>query len=311
MKSTRTHDYLVIREKTYHIFERDFYHAVQVGFSQALTAKGLNTLYQIHSANQSGNPSITDLSVNSGMTINSYSKRIQPLIKAGYIVSLKDHADQRIHHVRLTERGMTQLNDYLKLIDVLLNRLKTAFGSIGLLRYVQALIVSSNALSPSPKLHKWAFSPKRYRALATEALNRIYEGVSRAEHTVLNRYFETFTLKEARVILEIYTLSHWGKVTLSDLQDSLKIPKATLSRIVNKYAPKIIHKKTDKHDHRMVYLSVKKTFHPGIEAWMGARIEVYQRLERMLSPKDFARILESFQIFKRLLQDTLDSAHPS
>ncbi len=307
MKQSRLASYIEIRQKTYHIIERTFFHAVQVGFSKSLTAKGLNTLYQIYTATSQGNPSITELATDAGMPINTYSKRIQALIQAGYIQSVQDDMDHRVHHLKLTESGMVQLNAYIDLVETLLKRLREEFGNLGLLRYVRALIESANTVT-SPKLSKWALSARKYRSLATEALNRFYVGISKAEHTVLETYFEIFTLKEARVLLEIYVQSGMGRVTLKDLEDALKIPKPTLSRIVNKWTPTFIHKKTDKDDHRVVYLSVKEVHKEGFEKWIDTRIEVYEKLKKVHSPKDFERLIQSFKVFETLLLEKINAA---
>lgn len=311
MFENRFKTYKRIRENTYHIVEKTFFHAVQVGFSDELTAKGLNTLYQIHSATSKAQPSVSDLAYTAGMPIKTYSKRLQPMIQAGFLASAPDPDDQRLKHLHLTEAGLAQLEAYFELIQTLLARLKKAFGTVGILRYVQSLIESANHLNEGAKLSKWALSEKKYRSLATEALNRIYVGVSKAEHPVLELYFPTLTLKEARVLLEIHLQASLGQATLKTLEESLKIPKATLSRIVNKFTPEMIHKKTDKADHRVVYLSVKPKYQEGFNQWMDARIEVYKRLENLHSKKDYGRILTSFQILETLLLEKIAEVETS
>lgn len=305
MDVSRYQRYVHIREHTYHIVESTFFHAVQVGFSEALTAKGLNTLYQIARATVKELPSISELSDAAGIPLKTYSKRLQPLIQAGYLESSQDPHDHRRRNLQLTDLGRAQLKAYQSLIQALLTRLKQTFGRLGLLRYVQSLIVSANYLNDTPSLSKWAVSESQYRTRAAEALNRIYVGVSKAEHPVLETYFSDLSLKEARIVVEIHIQASTGRATLKTLEESLKIPKATLSRTVSKFAPKFIHKKTDEHDHRVVYLSIKPNMQEGFDAWIDARIDVYERLEKHHTKKDYARILKSFKILETLLLEKI------
>ena len=306
MELTRIQTYLEMRDRSYQIIERTLFHVAQTVFSQSLTAKKLNTLYLIYAATRDAHPSITELAEKSSMPINTYSKRIQALIQDGYLKTYQDTVDHRIHHVSLTEEGRRQIDAYIALIDQLLGRLKEAFGISGLLRYVQALIHTANALNDDPPLSKWAFSVKTYQRLAAEAINRIYEGISRMEHPVLEEYFEDFTLKEARVLLEIYLQDALGKITLKGIEAQLKIPKPTLSRIVNKFSPAYIHKKKDKHDHRVVYLSIRPGQTAGFERWVESRIQAFETVQGLHKPKRFEQLLTSFKILETLLLEQLD-----
>ena len=303
MENNLFHAYLTMRNQTYHIVERSLYLAMQSLMTADLTTKNINTLYQISRIiKQRPNASLSDIAEAANFTINTYSKRIQPLIKKGLLDTTKDAADQRIHHLQLTKSGAQQLALYDSLVARLVKKISQSMNVFELLQFIQSLKKVANALSETPSKFPNVFTQTRIIEQAGQALNQIYVKVLERDEKVLSIYFPTLNIRTVRVLIEIYLHSQWGPVTHSDLYGYLGVPKPTLSRIINQH-PAYIHKKTDKSDHRVVYLSVKPKWHPGLEAFMEGRLQTYEDTKTAVKKSAFKRILKVYQLLDEVLKE--------
>lgn len=142
----------------------------------------------------------------------------------------------------------------------------------------------------------------KVRQTTEKALNRIYEGILATDLVYLETHGIDLKLRDFRVLVEIYLLSHQQTITMVDLYDPLLIPIPTLSRIISRLSGEWIVKKVNPKDKREVFLMIKRSKKGLIEGFIQNRIDFYNQVKDWTGPKAFDSILTAFAVALEITQ---------
>lgn len=295
-------NYLSIRAKTYHVFERDFLAFLSKLSSETLTLKDVNFLFQVNTFKKNP-PTPKLLLASSSVSIKMISKRMGELEKKGFLMTSRNPEDHREKLIYLTDTGFSALRLYQDLLRDFSISLSQSLSLVERYQFVKSLIKIANELSGFKPLTLSFYDLRKANQIAEIALNRIYEGVIAWDLNYLEEHHIDFKLRDFRVLVEIYLQSSFKPITLIDLYDPLLIPLPTLSRVVQRLSPEWIDKKLDKNDKRKSYLSIQQSKIDAVEAFIINRIEFYQMIEDWAGEKPFKSILKAFAVALSMTQE--------
>ena len=291
--------YLAIRSVTYHLIEKDVVFYVSQKTPESMTLKDLSLLYTMRGLIEKGvqKPKQLAFHLKTSKTLLSY--RLERLFNLGYLSKKTNPNDLREYFVDITEAGQALLVVYTDLINLATQEIQIGFTFPEKLRLLKALETIAAVGAEKPLSINW-LNLKNVLPTLQVMINDIYARVFTHDNQFLESYALSMPLKEFRIHLEIYIQSQEGPSTLTSLIKALKIPRSTLSRIIEQ-SPWII-KKENANDKRFKLLTIDDQYHALLESFMEHRIELYDDTNQLVKRKNFLLIE---RLFKILHQRTL------
>jgi DNA-binding MarR family transcriptional regulator len=287
--------YLSIRALSYHIIEKDVVFYISQKTPESMTLKDLSLLYTLRGMIQKGIQKPKDIArmLSTSKTLLSY--RLERLMSGGYLKKTINQNDQREYFVAITEEGERLLVIYMDLINDATQKIQAAFTFSEKIRLLKAIEILASVGALKPFRVNW-LKPKSILPTLQVMINDIYARVFNHDMQFLESQGVLMSIKEFRIHLEIYLQSQEGDSNLTALINDLKIPRSTLSRIIEQ-SPWII-KKEVKSDKRFKTLTLDPKFHPLLEGFMEHRIEFYDDSNHLVKRKNFILVERLMQILK-------------
>jgi DNA-binding MarR family transcriptional regulator len=298
MDDNRLSTYLLIRQKTYHIVESKGIHYIQ-SMTDQLSLKELSILFTIEQLEKTGQNKPTLIGTQLGMALNHLTYYLNQLVKQKMIKKTMNPTDHREYLINITEVGQKALSFYqvalLTAAQDVQNTL-SVFDRLKLIRTLRDIAYPPSKGITPPSLTKVLKAPNKHVQIF---LNRVHQENINDDLAFLKRHELDFSLKELRILLEVYIQSNLGHATLLSVYEELKMPISTLGRIIDQ-AP-YIQKKAAKHDQRIKYLSIKKNAHFLFDEFIDVRIKRYNDAREIAGKKAFGLIEAMFKALERFI----------
>ena len=288
--------YLDVRKDTYQVFEYHFLPFIRNLLDKDFLYRDLVMLYRMDLLIKKDLKRPTDIARNTGTSKNNLSYRLHRLEELGLISRHKNLEDFREWFIELTPKGTQLIDIYLNIFKAFSNQLKASMSAFELIALTRAYTKVANHFSDESPI---VFNPlkiSQYPDWIQLSGTRFYNEVIHLEDAFLAEHNIPCSLKEWGILLEIYLGHH----TLSMLKEVLPHPISTISTIVKKYESTIVSKIQDQVDGRIFHLTINDAWHPVFEAYLSLRLDIADRIQNILSKKEYAMMFKAFKALKKM-----------
>jgi DNA-binding MarR family transcriptional regulator len=288
--------YLKIKEQTYGVIEGPFIERLKTLIPNDLTLKDVTVLYLIEEKTQLENNTSSNIAIAANMAFNTFSNRLKKLEKDGLIQREKKPLNKREHFITLTLEGKKIYDYYLKELNALVLYLQNEITGFKKITLYKAILKTSTYLNE--KNHYPLFSKLfNIKETLNHALTDIYNGIYLTEQVFLDEKLPEISLKEMRILIEIYLLSESSMAMPKSIHESLNIPYSSITHTLNKCESlKIIKRIQNPLDKRSFILNLTKKHKKYIESFMNLRINMYQSIKKHLSSSEWDITLKAFEL---------------
>lgn len=291
-------EYLDIRSKTYNIVENTLIEKIKASVPENFTLKDITVIYLIESKRLIKDNTSSSIAIAANMAFNAFSNRLKKLENNDMIERIKNPENKREHFIILTEEGLKIYHYYLTLLNDLFGFIFENLRASEKLKLLQSITKTADYFNETNKFNllKRIFKTKK---VLNQALTEIYDGIYLSEQGLLDKYLKEISLKEMRFLIEIYILSKNSLAIPKNLHETLNIPHSSITHTLNKCEQlKIIKKTQNPNDKRSYILSISKTATPIIEIFIKHRIDTYNRVKEIHTPKVWESTLKAFQLIE-------------
>ena len=294
--------YTELRIATYDVFDKKVLPYVKSLASGSYTFKELTLLFQMKVLSSRSLVRASDLSLVARMSPSSLSNHLKRFLQKKLIEKNQSTEDRRIYYLSLTPKGesvLAILDDFYREINQTITK---SFSPLEMIRIVKSSVAIANAFSKESPLKFKAFKVTEYQSTLQRAITRFYSELIYLEETLLKSHHIDLTLKEWYVIVEVYMASQNGPVTLSQLQETIKLSMSTTSTLVTRLSRTFLRKTHPQSDKRITHIHVQKKWHAAIDAFIALRLASYERIASTIGEKDLTLFLRLFSHVGQMIE---------
>ena len=294
--------YTAIRSESYDVFEKAVLPYAKSLSSGRYTFKERLLLMQIKTMSSKGFISPTDVAHASKMNPNTLSNHLKRFMKENLITKAQSSNDHRIFFLAMTQKGhevVKVLSDFYRGLFTYLFKALSAREKILL---VKSAVDVSNMFSDEVPLKYRALKFSDYPYWLEQSIARFYRTLVSQEEQFLTLHTINLTLRDWYVVTEVYILSQTTPLSLKDLQKNIKLSMSTMSTVVSRLTKTFLQKTFSAHDNRFTYLEVSPEWVDTVEAFLLLRIRTYEKIQTLVSPKNFNLLLKVFGLIKTYVE---------
>ena len=296
--------YLEIRQKTYHIVESKGIKYIQ-SMTKDISLKELSLLFAVEYLKETEENKPTFIGQYLGLALNHLTYYLNQLRKRNVLEKIVNEKDQRESFIFLTEKGKEALSYYQIALSTAASEVQKSLSVIDKFQLVKALRTIAYPATSVQQAPSFTRVIKDPRQMTQIMINRIHQSNINEDLAFLNEKAPDISLKELRILLEIFIQSHQQQATLLSVVEELGLPLSTLGRIIDQ--SKFVEKKAATHDHRIKYLSIKKNHHSLFYDFMNLRIARYENTKKLAGKKPFKLIEKLFESLETFIdQHTIE-----
>jgi DNA-binding MarR family transcriptional regulator len=298
--------YVEVRHKYYYNFEYFYYLAIKQLLPEGLDLRDVVVLTTIESLQKSKKNTSTNIAQSINMSPSAFSNYLRTLEKYELVDRARGLENRKLMFITLTPQGVALIKIVKKFIQGFVRELIGQFGLKNSLLFLNAIIKSTQEDSKKtpPKLS--VFSPQKAIQTISDGLRRVNLVFFVEEEQVYSKLTPPLSIREQRLLYEVYSMSQDSDVTPSVLGNQLGFAMSTITSMLKSLEQKnFIHRTSSKTDLRKFVLTLDPSALPSIELFMQTRIRLAEEATSKLDNQEQELLERSFQILREYSEKTI------
>ncbi len=298
--------YVGIKQKYYYNFEYFYYLAIKQLLPEGLDLRDVVVLTTIESMQKSKKNTSTNIAQTIRMSPSAFSNYLRTLEKYELVDRARGLENRKLMFIKLTPQGVALIKVVKKFIQGFVRQLISQFGLKNSLVCLNVILKSTqqNSTKPAPNLS--VFSPQKALQTISDGLRRVNLVYFVEEVQVYSKLTPPLSIREQRLLYEVYSLSQGTEVTPSILGNNLGFAMSTITSMLKSLEQKnFIHRTSSKADLRKFVLTLDPSALPSIELFMQTRIRLVEEVTSKLTSNEQKLLEQSFQILGEYSEKTI------
>jgi len=306
ISKTLLETYEGIKQTYYHNFEYYYYLAIKQLLPEGLDLRDVVVLTTIESMQKSKKNTSTNIAQAIHMSPSAFSNYLRTLEKYQLVDRSRGLQNRKLMFITLTPQGVALIKVVKKFIQGYVRVLISQFGLKNSLTYLNAILKSTQRdfTKPAPSLS--VFSPQKALQTISDGLRRVNLIFFVEEERVYSQLTPPLSIRDQRLLFELYSLSQDTEVTPSVLGNNLGFAMSTITSMLKSLEQKgFIHRTSSKTDLRKFVLTLDPSALPSIELFMQTRIRLVKEGTSKLTPTEQQLLERSFQLLREYSEKTI------
>lgn len=298
--------YVGIKQKYYYNFEYFYYLAIKQLLPEGLDLRDVVVLTTIESMQKSKKNTSTNIAQTIRMSPSAFSNYLRTLEKYELVDRARGLENRKLMFIKLTPQGVALIKVVKKFIQGFVRQLISQFGLKNSLVCLNAILNSTQQDSTKPAPNLSVFSPQKALQTISDGLRRVNLVYFVEEVQVYSKLNPPLSIREQRLLYEVYSLSQGTEVTPSILGNNLGFAMSTITSMLKSLEQKnFIHRTSSKADLRKFVLTLDPSALPSIELFMQTRIRLVEEVTSKLTSNEQKLLEQSFQILGEYSEKTI------
>jgi len=300
--------YTGIKHKYYYNFEYFYYLAIKRLLPDGLDLRDVAVLTTIEAMEKSKKNTSTNIAQSIHMSPSAFSNYLRTLEKYQLVDRARGLENRKLMFIMLTPQGVALIKVVKKFIQGFVRELISEFGLKDSLVFLNTVLKSTHKDDEKPVPKVSVFSPQKAIQTISEGLRQVNLIFFVEEEQVYAQLHPPLSIREQRLLYEMYSLSQSTDVTPSILGHQLGFAMSTITSMLKSLEQKgLIHRASSKVDLRKFVLTLEPAALPSIELFMQTRIRLVQEATNRLTQEGQSLLEQSFQILRSYSEKTIPS----
>jgi DNA-binding MarR family transcriptional regulator len=300
--------YSGIKQKYYYNFEYYYYLAIKQLLPEGLDLRDIVVLTTIESMQKSKKNTSTNIAQAIHMSPSAFSNYLRTLEKYQLVDRYRGLENRKLMFIILTPQGVGLIKIVKKFIQGFVRELISEFGLKNSVVFLNSILKSTqhDSSKPVPKLS--VFTPQKALQTISDGLRRVNLIFFVEEEQVYSQLTPPLSIRDQRLLFEVYSMSQDTEVTPSLLGNNLGFAMSTITSMLKSLEQKgFIHRQSSKSDLRKFVLTLDPSALSSIELFMQTRIRFVGEATNKLNNHEQELLERSFQLLREYSEKTIKS----
>lgn len=300
--------YEQLNQKYYYNFEYYYYLAIKQLLPEGLDLRDVVVLSTIETMQKNKKNTSTNIAQSIHMSPSAFSNYLKTLEKYQLVDRERGLQNRKLMFITLTLQGSALIKVVKKYLKGFVRELISEFGLKQSLTFLNAIVKSTHQDDSKPVPTLSVFSPQKAIQTISEGLRKVNLLFFVEEEKVYSQLTPPLSIREQRLLYEVYSMSQTTEVTPSILGNYLGFAMSTITSMLKSLEQKaLINRQSSKTDLRKYVLSLDPRALPSIELFMNTRLRIVSERIQHLSKNEEELLERSFQILKEYSKKTIDA----